>query len=429
KNKNNKSNSKAQYDAKKKNNSAGATKKSSQSDAKSISDAPADEELIQGSAEADAPDECNAQKPAAGENPSFEKEEVSSDTDEESSPVPEPPFPPAPQVDIPFDPDFSGEDFLASVKDLKAEDIQMPEENNGKTKSKKKLSPLENAIQLTLIFTCAAVAVFCLFLLGKNIWGKIKGEEIYTSTQSQFNGFTLDDVDASSSRGLPYTYSDVPLLTIFERIEAGKSAVQENNGSQYSEQLSQMKASLSALKSKYPDIYGWIYVPDTNINHPIVRCDDNNYYLTHTHTGDYLPVGAIFADLTTLDKVTDNYNTVIYGHNVIAQGYSSMFHDVEKFLDEEFFKSQSIYIYTLDGAYIFKPVAIYDTVADDFYFKTVFTNESEFLSFAKDKISNSNIYTGAALSPGDKMLTLSTCTNGAQDGRYALHAVLIEVIE
>ncbi len=363
------------------------------------------------------------QKIVAAESMTEEISANASEAEDEEIEVREPAF------EMPYDPNFSEEDFSASVNELKAEDITMPEDKSIPEKEKKKISKLTNIIQLSLLFICGAVAIVCLYLLGENIWGKIKGQEIYSDTQNQFDGFTLDENGTTDFRHLAYIGSDAPLLTMFERIDAGKSAVNDTNKGQYDEQLSQMKASLSALKSQYKDIYGWIYVPETNINHPIVRCDDNNYYLNHAHTGEYLPIGAIFADLTTQDLVTDNYNTVIYGHNVVSTGQSSMFHDVEKFLDVDFFNSHNIYIYTLDGAFIFKPVAIYDTVADDFYFKTVFATEDEFLDFAKEKISSSNIYTGESLASGDKMLTLSTCTNGAQDGRYALHAKLIEVID
>lgn len=351
------------------------------------------------------------------------------ETDAEELKIEEDITPAEPEIEVPYDPDFSEEDFSASVNELKGEDIAVPDEADIPKKGKKKISTLTNIIQITLLIICGSVAIVCLYLLGENIWGKIKGQEIYNETQNQFEGFIIGDTDNTNSRKLAYIGSDAPLLTLFERVDAGKSAENDTNGGQYDEQLSQMKASLSALKSQYKDIYGWIYVPETNINHPIVRTDDNNYYLDHAHTGEYLPIGSIFADLTTLDLVTDNYNTVIYGHNVVSTGQSSMFHDVEKFLDAEFFKNHNIYIYTLDGAFIFKPVAIYDTIADDFYFKTVFASESEFLDFAKEKVSNSRIYTGEGFASGDKMLTLSTCTNGAQDGRYALHAKLIEVID
>lgn len=404
-----KNNSKAQYDAKKKSVSA-AAKSSQTADVKK-------EEILN--------EDISVTKEAAEV---VEKLETAENRSESEQTV-DCPLPAVADVIIPYDPDFSEEDFSASVSDLKAEDIKMPDEKDIPKTEKKKLSKVANITQLALLFICGSVALVCLFMLGKNIWGKIKGEEIYSNTH--FDGFTLNGDEDTDSRALAKIGSDAPLLTLFDRINAGKSAVNEDTGGKYSEQLARMKASLSALKAQNEDIYGWIYVEGTNINHPVVRCDDNNFYLTHAHTKEYLPIGAIFADLTTADLVTDNYNTVIYGHNVVtvAGGQSSMFHDVEEFLDPEFFKSTNIYIYTMDGVFIFKPVAIYDTVAEDFYFKTVFSTEDEFLSFAKEKISKSNIYSDETFSSGDKMLTLSTCTNGAENGRYALHAKLIEIIK
>jgi len=44
-------------------------------------------------------------------------------------------------------------------------------------------------------------------------------------------------------------------------------------------------------------------------------------------------------------------------------------------------------------------------------------------------VDNSKFASGAIFAPGDRMLTLSTCTNGAQNGRYSLHAKLVEVIK
>lgn len=397
-----KSSSKSQYDAKKKN--LNSSKKSSESKKEKKVLTPEEKEEISLPAVEDTVEEA---------------------TEAEESYV-EPPYPAAPLVDIPYDPDFSEEDFSASVNELKAEDIKMPEENNLKKDEKKKPSKASNAVLTGLLVICVSVAVVCLFMLGKNIWGKIKGQAIYSGTE--FEGFTLDD-DPTDQRTLAKTGADVPLLSLFDRINAGENAVLENTTGQYSEQLSQMKASLSALKAQNDDVYGWIYAEGTNINHPIVRGDDNDYYLDHAYTKEYLPIGAIYADFTTLDVITDNLNLVIYGHNVVSSGQSSMFHDVEKFLDEEVFNSTNIYIYTMDGAFVFKPVAIYPTVADDFYFKTGFNNEAEFVAYANERVTKSTVYSSETFSSGDMMLTLSTCTNGAQNGRYALHGKLIEIIK
>ena len=163
----------------------------------------------------------------------------------------EPPYPASPLVDIPYDPDFSEEDFSASVNELKAEDIKMPEDNKANKEGKKKPSKSSNAVLTGLLVVCVSVAVVCLFMLGKNIWGKIKGQAIYSGTE--FEGFTLDD-DPTDQRTLAKTGADVPLLSLFDRINAGENAALENTTGQYSEQLAQMKASLSALKAQNDDV-------------------------------------------------------------------------------------------------------------------------------------------------------------------------------
>lgn len=414
-----KSSSKAQYDAKKKNVStaAKASEKSASKKEKEKSEdipAPADNETVIEAVEAE---------PVADDAPKADEAET------DDAPSAEPAMPAAPAVDIPYDPNFTEEDFASSVSVLKAEDINVAkkEDEELSQENKKKSSKASNILQIALITLFAGVAVVCLLMLGENIWGKIKGQVLYSSTQ--FEGFTLDGANESNMRNLAYMGSDTPLLTLFERINAGKSSANEVTSGQYDQQLSDMKASLSALKAQNEDVYGWIYVPNSNINHPIVRCDDNNYYLDHAYTGEYLPIGAIFADLTTKDLITDNFNTVIYGHNVVSTGQSSMFHDVEKFLDFEFFSTTKIYIYTMDGAFIYEPVSIYDTISTYMYFRCDFATEGDFLDFASEMVSNSNFNTGATFGTGDTMLTLSTCTNGAENGRYALHAKLVEVIK
>ena len=118
---------------------------------------------------------------------------------------------------------------------------------------------------------------------------------------------------------------------------------------------------------------------------------------------------------------------VMYGHNVTS---GAMFHDVyrEFFKKEEAFLEKEIYIYTMDGIFVFKPFSIYETKSTDFYFRTSFPSEASFLAFADEMKAKSKYSSDVEVKSGDMIITLSTCTNGAQDGRYALHAVLCEVI-
>ncbi len=441
-----KSSSKAQYDAKKKNNLTAASQKAAKAEETSFEEAEK-EEIAEETADIGAAAEQTAAEVKAEVKTEADKEEAVAEScaeEEAAEPENEPeeksaeaapaPYfdttlPAAPIVEIPCDPNFTEKDFYRSVRKLKPKDIIMPEETEKKLKSKKRQNLVSNIITLFLLIVCAGVAAVCIYMLGENIWGKVKGQKLYSETE--FEVFTLEDVGSSESTGtLVHVTKDVPMLTVFERIETGESAqIEPPENQQYNQQLEQMKASLSALKAKNKDVYGWIYVEGTNINHPIVRGSDNSYYLNHAYTGEYLPIGSIFADMTTADLITDNYNTVLYGHNVVSTGQSSMFHDVEKFLNREFFDTAKIYIYTMDGAFVFKPVAVYDTVSNYQYFKAVFNSEDEFINFAAEMLTNSRFDSGESFAKGDRMLTLSTCTNGAQNGRYSLQAKLIEVIK
>ena len=225
-----KSSSKSQYDAKKKNisTSAKASEKSAEKEKEKTEDisAIAEKEFVE------------AAETAA--DPTPKAEEIKT---EDPSPA-EPIMPAAPMVDIPYDPNFTEEDFMLSVSDLKAEDInvQKDEKEESAQENKKKRSKTSNIIQIALIALFAGVAIVCLVMLGENVWGKIKGQALYSSTQ--FEGFTLDGIDESEMRNLAYMGSDAPMLTLFERINAGKSSANEVTGGQYDQQLADMKIDL-----------------------------------------------------------------------------------------------------------------------------------------------------------------------------------------
>lgn len=71
--------------------------------------------------------------------------------------------------------------------------------------------------------------------------------------------------------------------------------------------------SYSYYKGINPDTIGWLRVPGTNINYPVVQGGaDNNYYLYRDIYGNYSKQGVIWADVRV---GTNSNNTVIYGHN------------------------------------------------------------------------------------------------------------------
>lgn len=350
---------------------------------------------------------------------------------------------PAPDVPIPEDPDFTENDFVLSAKELTAEDIIVSDKDGahgahaksadgGKKQNKRRRGGFANVLQIALLVVFASIAAVCIVMLAKNIKGKIDGSKVYNDAEFERPDFNTESAESfNHPSALAMIGGDNAMLSLYDRIAQGKSADSNSQNSEYAEKLAAMKASLTALKAKNPDVYGWIYAEGTTIDHPVMRGSDNDYYLDHAYTGEALPIGSIFLDYNTKDVLTDNYNAVIYGHNVVAVAgsKSSMFHDVTKYLDADFFASHKIYIYTMDGVFIYKPVSIYPTTSDYFYYRTDFPNDAAFLKFANEVVANSKVPCGETFSAGDTMITLSTCTNGATDGRYALHAKLVEVIK
>ncbi len=315
--------------------------------------------------------------------------------------------------------------FLNSVEELTEEDIPCTVVRS----EKRTVSDI-----LRTAFLCLFAATFLVScgLLVKNAITKYRSSMIYKELEATFfsQGFQFDpeayDGYDGSEHYLSADGDHAALPTLSEqadRLDTG-TATEKN----YNEDLQKMRAGLASLEQINPDIYGWITVEGTQINYPIVRGEDNDYYLNHAYTGDYLPEGSIFADYRNSSTVTDNPNTVLYGHNLTSGG---MFHDVTKFANADFMKSSLIYVYTFDGVFIFEPFSFYETPANYNYFKTKFSSNRAFVSFAKEMLGNSAVIVEGkefTFSADDRLLTLSTCTNGYYNQRYALHARLIQVI-
>lgn len=108
------------------------------------------------------------------------------------------------------------------------------------------------------------------------------------------------------------------------------------------------KIDFHSLKSINKDIVGWIYIPGTNIDYPILIGEDNETYLNKDFTGKKNPLGSIFSYADT-DRSLSNSRIMIFGHNMVNQ---QMFGELKKFLNNEYLKSHDkIYLYTEDFSY------------------------------------------------------------------------------
>ena len=329
------------------------------------------------------------------------------------------------------DADFSSGLFINSLDDLAEDDIPLSDTARASMKT-----PVSEYIRRVIFWLFFASFLVSTFLLVRNFIQKQQATKIYSQLQEEFfaAGFTFDVSDAfrtdrAQTPGLAEDSEQRTIRTMTELLEGAENDLDEEKDTvtvrSYNAEVEKMRAFLQSARRICPDLYAWIRVNDTNINYPITQSEDNSYYLNHAANGDYNPEGSIFADYRNDSVLTKNYNTVFYGHN-ISNG--EMFHDVTKFFKDEYFNNVYIYVSTMDGIYIYEPFAVYETAYDSDYFKVRFSSGEDFVAFAEDCQKLSAKSKNITFSSKDRVLTLSTCTNGYFTQRYALHARLVRTI-
>lgn len=114
-----------------------------------------------------------------------------------------------------------------------------------------------------------------------------------------------------------------------------------------SEDAQEFSVDFNALLARNPDVVGWIrFDAPAEISYPVVKTNDNKFYLRHNLDKEYSINGTIFMDCNNAGDFGDS-NTIIYGHNMLDD---SMFGPLLRFKDESYWKeSQYFYIYTPEG--------------------------------------------------------------------------------
>ena len=283
-----------------------------------------------------------------------------------------------------------------------------------------------DVIRLGVLTVCVSVFAYCIWYLADNIREKYRSDLIYDKINEglEFNVPGIaDDGDRIVSLLAPLT-PGVQTPTMDDIIKNG--AVDIVPEGSHAAELARVRASLEHLKNINDDLYGYIMIPGTNISYPIAQHEsDNDYYLDRAYNGEHLVNGSIFADVDCNRDVMQNFNTVLYGHNVTS---GSMFNHVNMFFEKEFFDNTEIYLYTFDGIFVYKPFSIREADYDSGYTANSFAEVKHFTDFADSLRDQSDIKSDATFTAESRIITLSTCTNGLHNRRYVLHAYLVEAI-
>lgn len=186
------------------------------------------------------------------------------------------------------------------------------------------------------------------------------------------------------------------------------------------EVMQELTAQAEELNNTYPDAIGWLYIPGTNINYPIMQSADNDFYLHHAPDGRSLKAGSVFLDFRCENRFMNGVN-IVYAHNM---NNGSMFAGVTKFKDAGYFDSHrygwlatSETVYRID----FFSAAVVDRY-DSLYDGSVLS--ADWLPHLAEV---STIYEAIEFSDTDRFISLSTCSYEFENARTVLTGKLTKM--
>ena len=206
-------------------------------------------------------------------------------------------------------------------------------------------------------------------------------------------------------------------------LSASDEETTAEDGSGTEEKKDPKAVSLYALMhGQNPDYVGWITIPDTKIDYPIVQYSDNDYYLKHTFEQEENAAGTLFVDTNITDGM-DAQHVIVYGHNMKN---GSMFAGLKKFREDDFYEAHKTFtVYTADRVYTYEIFSVHVTSPDSDVYTITFGGLAAFVDYADRMQSQSIMDTGVIVGGEDHIITLSTCVNQNKD-RLVIQARRLE---
>lgn len=192
-----------------------------------------------------------------------------------------------------------------------------------------------------------------------------------------------------------------------------------------------MNPAFGELYAQNQDLVGWVSVPGTALNYPVVQTDNDSFYQNHNFKKAASPYGTPFLSYKN-DASELDLNNVLYGKN--AEKAPRVFGELEAYRDMEFFKKNPVIRYdTLTESYQFKVYGVFLTNSapeqdNGYVFDYTVPNLGTVESFAGyiDQINQRRLYdTGVDILSSDKVLTLSTSVDDFEGARLVVVARLV----
>lgn len=183
------------------------------------------------------------------------------------------------------------------------------------------------------------------------------------------------------------------------------------------------KIDFAALQKVNPDIVGWIWIPGTPIDYPVLHNPTVNYYLSHDYTGARSELGAIFQQAGEDPSFTARH-TILYGHNLVD---NQMFGALSKYASQAARDAQPyVYVYLPDKTLRCEIYSAYECADGTETYQLTYGSWEAFGQWLDFTVSSSAYPSATLPDKGDRILTLSTCTDKG-DKRFVVHSIIKKV--
>lgn len=199
---------------------------------------------------------------------------------------------------------------------------------------------------IILIFLLSAVTVLCGFKIHSELSARNREKQDFDEIVSIV---TVDENDDNESENKPSAESQT-----------------------------EKKRNLKALFNQNSDCIGWIYIPGTAVNYPVMHTPSNpQKYLRRDFYGNYSQSGVPFLD--TRCNLTDT-NLIIYGHNMRN---GTMLSQLKNYVNADFRKAHPIIEFeTVNSIYKFNVIDVKITDTADKKYNEIYSENGRFLTLS-----------------------------------------------
>ena len=133
---------------------------------------------------------------------------------------------------------------------------------------------------------------------------------------------------------------------------------------------------LRSLQSQYPDVRGWLTIPESGIDYPVLQSspEEPEYYLRRDYRGNYDINGSLFLQADCI--LGESGKLTIYGHNMNS---GAMFGNLDQYASYEYWKAHpSVFFQTPEGMEEYQIAAVLKADVSMFDFQQIsFQNQRE----------------------------------------------------